>query len=92
MLDRRTLLAGLLAAALVSASTACRERASPSAIRPVATPLARSAAATFVGREACKGCHAAEYERWKGSHHDLAMHEATDETVLGDFGSRAGRL
>ena len=54
----------------------------------MATPLPRSAAATFVGREACKGCHAAEYERWKGSHHDLAMQEATDETVLGDFGGR----
>ncbi len=60
----------------------------PLAAGPVATPLPRSAAATFVGREACKGCHAAEYERWKGSHHDLAMQEATDETVLGDFGSR----
>ena len=86
--NRRSLLAGLLAATLGSASTACRERAAPSAARPVATPLPRSAAATFVGREACKGCHAAEYERWKGSHHDLAMQEATEETVLGDFGGR----
>ena len=67
---------------------ACREQVAPSAARPVATPLARSTAATFVGREACKGCHAGEYERWKGSHHDLAMQEVTDETVLGDFGSR----
>ena len=86
--NRRPLLAGLLAATLGSASMACREPAAPSAARPVATPLPRSAAATFVGRDACKGCHAAEYERWKGSHHDLAMQEATDETVLGDFGNR----
>ncbi len=71
---------------LGSASIACRETAAPSLARPAATPLARSAAATFVGREACKGCHTAEYERWKGSHHDLAMQEATDEKVLGDFG------
>ncbi|MET0618952.1 MAG: multiheme c-type cytochrome, partial [Thermoanaerobaculia bacterium] len=88
MPNRRPLLAGLLAATLGSASMACREQAAPSAARPVGTPLPRSAAATFLGREACKGCHAAEYERWTGSHHDLAMQEATDETVLGDFGSR----
>ena len=39
----------------------------------------------FVGSGACVSCHAAEAERWTGSHHDLAMQEATAETVLGDF-------
>jgi tetratricopeptide (TPR) repeat protein len=43
------------------------------------------AEATFVGREACRPCHAAETEAWSGSDHDLAMDVATDETVLGDF-------
>jgi Flp pilus assembly protein TadD len=33
----------------------------------------------------CASCHAAEAERWQGSHHDLAMQPATSETVLGDF-------
>ena len=40
---------------------------------------------TFVGRETCAGCHIQENEKWTGSHHDLAMQEATEGTVLGDF-------
>lgn len=42
-------------------------------------------AAAFVGRERCAVCHPREQEAWRGSHHDLAMQEATDNTVLGDF-------
>lgn len=42
-------------------------------------------APTYVGREACAGCHAAETELWEGSHHDLAMKPASAATVLGDF-------
>jgi Flp pilus assembly protein TadD len=38
-----------------------------------------------VGREVCATCHQAETDRWTGSHHDLAMQPANDETVLGDF-------
>ena len=30
-------------------------------------------------------CHADQHKAWTDSHHDLAMQEATDETVLGDF-------
>ena len=41
--------------------------------------------ATFVGREVCGSCHAAEVELWRGSHHDLAMQEATEKSVLGNF-------
>lgn len=33
----------------------------------------------------CAECHEAEYEAWSGSHHDLAMQEASSATVLGDF-------
>lgn len=39
----------------------------------------------YVGAALCGECHAKELEAWKGSHHDLAMKEATPETVLGDF-------
>ncbi|MEN8187415.1 MAG: multiheme c-type cytochrome, partial [Bacteroidota bacterium] len=39
----------------------------------------------YVGDENCKSCHEEEYSSWKGSHHDLAMMEANDSTVLGDF-------
>ena len=39
----------------------------------------------FIGSKGCTTCHQAEYDKWNGSHHDLAMDVATDETVLGDF-------
>lgn len=42
--------------------------------------------ATYVGRAACARCHEKETQAWSGSHHDLAMTEATDATVRGDFG------
>ncbi len=41
--------------------------------------------ATFVGRETCTECHQNECRLYNGSHHDLAMDDATDSTVLGDF-------
>jgi len=40
---------------------------------------------SFVGRERCAPCHEAATLAWSGSDHDLAMAEATEETVLGDF-------
>jgi Flp pilus assembly protein TadD len=78
----------LAAAALVCAgSGGCRGRAdAPSgSAKPTPSGPGAGASATFVGREACKDCHAEEYRRWKGSHHDLAMREATEKTVLGNF-------
>jgi tetratricopeptide (TPR) repeat protein len=38
-----------------------------------------------VGRDRCAPCHQAATEAWFGSDHDLAMAEAAEETVLGDF-------
>jgi predicted CXXCH cytochrome family protein len=46
---------------------------------------AKPAVVQFVGRAACASCHAAETKAWQGSHHDLAMQEAGDATVLGNF-------
>jgi len=40
---------------------------------------------SYAGLATCVSCHAAEGEAWRGSHHDLAMQVASDETVLGDF-------
>ena len=40
---------------------------------------------TYVGRAVCAECHAAQQTAWTGSHHDLAMQEASDATVLGNF-------
>ncbi len=43
---------------------------------------------TFVGSQKCRDCHKREYDKWLGSHHDLAMDEANEKTVLGDFDNR----
>ena len=48
--------------------------------------------ASFVGSEACRDCHRNEFEKWKGSHHQLAMGEASEKTVLGDFNDSAFSL
>ena len=40
---------------------------------------------SFVGGQACAGCHAAQFGAWKGSQHALAMQPANAATVLGDF-------
>jgi predicted CXXCH cytochrome family protein len=44
---------------------------------------------SYVGRAACAECHSEEAALWAGSHHDLAMQEATDASVLADFGGEA---
>jgi predicted CXXCH cytochrome family protein len=54
----------------------------------VSSPVAISPAqvtAQFVGGSKCTQCHAAQYKAWRGSYHDLAMQEASADTVLGDF-------
>jgi len=85
--SKRRIRAALAAVALLCAGSACRGRgdASSSSAKPTPSGPGAAASATFVGREACAGCHAEEYRRWKGSHHDLAMEEATEKTVLGNF-------
>jgi predicted CXXCH cytochrome family protein len=47
--------------------------------------LPEGAQAQFVGRQTCIQCHQPQHQAWHGSHHDLAMDRATEETVLGDF-------
>jgi tetratricopeptide (TPR) repeat protein len=76
----RTRLAPLLAVVL-GAVVACepREEPAPDAPREAETQDA------FVAGALCAECHEKEYEAWLGSHHDLAMQEATPDTVLGDF-------
>ena len=41
--------------------------------------------ADYVRIEACTVCHAEQVKLWQGSHHDLAMQHANDETVLANF-------
>jgi len=47
--------------------------------------LLTSATQAFTGSQACRSCHAQEYQAWQGSHHDLAMQLPDETTVLGDF-------
>ena len=44
--------------------------------------------AKYVGREACVKCHQEQAKLFAGSHHDLAMQPATEETVLADFNNQ----
>ena len=71
--------------AIVLAAAACGRPERTAAPAPPRARTPRAANAAFVGRAACAPCHAAEAARWQGSHHDLAMQEATAKTVLGDF-------
>ena len=43
------------------------------------------AKASFVGSNTCAYCHQEQFQQWQDSHHDLAMQEATVDTVLGNF-------
>ena len=52
-----------------SASAASQVESEP----PGQTP----ASATYVGGASCAACHAVQFEQWQGSHHDLAMQEAS---------------
>ena len=69
----------MLAAVILLAG--CSPRPERQAVPAAASP----AEASYVGRQACAQCHAAEDRLWRGSHHDLAMQQATEATVLGDF-------
>ncbi len=75
---------------MAAALTGCN-RETPTAVVPPTPPHAPSSPgpsttdAAFVGSGACVRCHEPEVRAWKGSHHDLAMQQPTDSTVLGDF-------
>jgi tetratricopeptide (TPR) repeat protein len=69
--------------ALALAATACGPREGQA---PAAPSYDEAAPPRFIGRQACEGCHETATANWRGSHHDRAMEQATDATVLGDFG------
>jgi len=86
----------------LSSLGSCREEPAAHATRGAQEPArpapgeARSEAPhargpEHVGTAACAACHPDEAARWRGSHHDLAMQEATPGTVRGDFGGVTAR-
>lgn len=42
----------------------------------------------YIGDEACISCHKKEVKEWKKSHHALAMMEANEESVKGNFNNK----
>ncbi len=84
----RTIIPVSLALALLGLASAAGCRGDrPEDASPPGTPAPEALAtdATYVGRNACSRCHAGQVAAYSGSHHDLAMQEATPATVLGDF-------
>ena len=45
----------------------------------------RTCAEDYVKHAVCVECHVEQANAWRNSHHDLAMQEATSQSVLGDF-------
>jgi tetratricopeptide (TPR) repeat protein len=83
--NAKPLLLIILGAALLIAVMVVLRRAPQPHAGSVAPGIAQATPPTYVGADACKSCHASQYQDWWGSHHQLAMQEVTDQTVLGDF-------
>jgi Tfp pilus assembly protein PilF len=75
-------LCALLAVTANAAPTTIGESKSP---LPRQERMAGAGGIHFVPGESCLECHTDQAERWRTSHHALAMQPATSETVLGDF-------
>ena len=75
-------LIGLIAALVIVASLPVYYF---SVVKNTESPATPSHEANFVGSVECQDCHKVEYDKWLGSHHDLAMGVANENTVLGDF-------
>jgi hypothetical protein len=88
---RRLLAAGVALAVLIAAVVAFVSWPTATPVPPLSASTAPPAggsgtiAASHVGAETCKTCHESEFQAWSGSHHQLAMQEATAASVLGDF-------
>lgn len=73
---------------ILSFNVCASEQASPvsdKTTKSVSKSTESGSSATYIGSEACVDCHSAEVEAWQGSHHDMAMKHATDDSVLGNF-------
>ncbi|MCP4250922.1 MAG: hypothetical protein GY778_28120, partial [bacterium] len=62
----------------------CDRQTPPSSTAKIG-PDGKSRPEEYVGRGVCAECHAKQTDGWRGSHHDLAMQEVNEQTVLGDF-------
>lgn len=51
----------------------------------MAVSVVHAADSAYVGSQRCAGCHAAQYQDWLGSDHDMAMAKPDVTSVRGDF-------
>ncbi len=79
--------ASIAAAAMVPAVALLASGCGPSPSASAATTASAEIAAPArpVGRAVCGECHAKELRLWQGSHHDRAMEEPSEASVLGNF-------
>src|SRR6185312_12058265 len=73
---------GLLFVGVGANAPSHRATAQTSSDRSAASPIGK---AQFVGSAVCAECHQLEHAEWKSSQHSVAMQEANDKTVLGQF-------
>jgi tetratricopeptide (TPR) repeat protein len=79
---KRWELAGLIAALIIVLSVPAYYL---SVVKDSDSHMLQDPQAIFVGSIECQDCHQPEYDNWQGSHHDLAMDIANENSVLGDF-------
>src|SRR5690606_15163477 len=79
---RRRAAVGLVVAAGLAVAFWWRSHPTP---EQTAGNVAGSVQATYVGSEACAGCHRDAAAEWQRSQHAAAMAVPTEETVRGDF-------
>jgi len=75
----------LLATALAALLACSAEEETPKLEAAPSPAPGWERSAGFAGAVSCVECHEEAYRAWSGSHHDLAMQVASEETVLGDF-------
>ena len=81
----RTALSIMAASAVVALTVAGGAFLSSSTLLRPARAQTEASAPTFVGSEACAGCHRPQAELWRSSQHRRAMDHATEASVLADF-------
>ncbi|WP_226876861.1 tetratricopeptide repeat protein [Microbulbifer hainanensis] len=73
-------------AASIPANSPSQEPPHPAKLAGTVTgTVAGASAGIFVGTEVCASCHEQQFQSWRNSQHDLAMREANDTTVAGNF-------
>jgi tetratricopeptide (TPR) repeat protein len=74
------------AAAMVLFSTvSCSDAGDGPDQDDTSTTTVLGASNRYIGAPACAKCHEQEHGDWLGSHHDLAMKPANEDTVVADF-------